>query len=305
MIVDFRRIKIIFILTFAALNIYLLSVLLEKNETTLSFGSESNTLNIEEAMKADDIEFPTLSTDQEKIPLLKTDKGVTLETDQSKLVNQTTVFEDGVLFSTLSEPIPLEIDAEELAIVDRTPITDFILQGNVLNGAEYSFLTYLPLRRQLVYAQVANNIPIGDSTGSITFNLDPDYEVISYEQTFAGEAEVQGNSRTVISQKRAVEALFLNNQIPANSTVRAVQLTYYRTLSLSDMDIYSPMWYIELEIKNAPVEIRRVDALTGSIITTSSVSLPSAEAQIQAKTATSSALLLEEEDSSETDNAVD
>ena len=302
---DFRRIKIIFIITFAALNIYLLSVLLEKNATTLSFGSESTTLNIEEAMKADDIEFPTLSTDQEKIPLLKTDKGVTLETDQSKLVNQTTVFEDGVLFSTLSEPIPLEIDAEELAIVDRTPITDFILQGNVLNGAEYSFLTYLPRRRQLVYAQVANNIPIGDSTGSITFNLDPDYEVISYEQTFAGEAEVQGNSRTVISQKRAVEALYLNNQIPANSTVRAVQLTYYRTLSLSDMDIYSPMWYIEIEIENAPVEIRRVDALTGSIITTSSVSLPSAEAQILAKTATSSALLLEEEDSSETDNAVD
>ena len=302
---DFRRIKIIFIITFAALNIYLLSVLLEKNATTLSFGSESTTLNIEEAMKADDIEFPTLSTDQEKIPLLKTDKGVTLETDQSKLVNQTTVFEDGVLFSTLSEPIPLEIDAEELAIVDRTPITDFTLQGNVLNGAEYSFLTYLPLRRQLVYAQVANNIPIGDSTGSITFNLDPDYEVISYEQTFAGEAEVQGNSRTVISQKRAVEALYLNNQIPANSTVRAVQLTYYRTLSLSDMDIYSPMWYIEIEIENAPVEIRRVDALTGSIITTSSVSLPSAEAQILAKTATSSALLLEEEDSSETDNAVD
>lgn len=302
---DFRRIKIIFIITFATLNIYLLSVLLEKNATTLSFGSESTTLNIEEAMKADDIEFPTLSTDQEKIPLLKTDKGVTLETDQSKLVNQTTVFEDGVLFSTLSEPIPLEIDAEELAIVDRTPITDFILQGNVLNGAEYSFLTYLPLRRQLVYAQVANNIPIGDSTGSITFNLDPDYEVISYEQTFAGEAEVQGNSRTVISQKRAVEALYLNNQIPANSTVRAVQLTYYRTLSLSDMDIYSPMWYIEIEIENAPVEIRRVDALTGSIITTSSVSLPSAEAQIQAKTATSSALLLEEEDSSETDNEVD
>ena len=302
---DFRRIKIIFIITFAALNIYLLSVLLEKNATTLSFGSESTTLNIEEAMKADDISFPTLSTDQEKIPLLKTDKGGSLETDQSKLVNQTTVFEDGVLSSILSNPIPLEIDAGDLMIVDRTPITDFMLQGNVLYGSEYTFLTYLPLRRQLVYAQVANNIPIGDSTGSITFNLDPDYEVISYEQTFAGEAEVQGNSRTVISQKRAVEALYLNNQIPANSTVRAVQLTYYRTLSLSDMDIYSPMWYIEIEIENAPVEIRRVDALTGSIITTSSVSLPSAEAQIQAKTATSSALLLEEEDSSETDNAVD
>ncbi|MFZ2505126.1 MAG: hypothetical protein WAX03_02745, partial [Trichococcus flocculiformis] len=80
---DFRRIKIIFILTFAALNIYLLSVLLEKNETTLSFGSESNTLNIEEAMKADDISFPTLSTNQEKIPLLKTDKSRILESDQS------------------------------------------------------------------------------------------------------------------------------------------------------------------------------------------------------------------------------
>lgn len=299
---DFRRIKIIFILTFAALNIYLLSVLLEKNATTLSFGSESTTLNIEEAMKADDISFPTLSTKQEKIPLLKTDKSRMLESDQSKLVNQTTAFEDGVLFSTLSEPIPLEIDEQNLTIVDRTPIADFILQGNVLRGTEYSFLTYLPLRRQLVYAQVANNIPIGDSTGSITFNLDPDYEVISYEQTFAGTAEVQGNSRTVISQKRAVEALYLNNQIPANATVRTVQLTYYRTLSLSDMDIYSPMWYIELEIKNAPVEIRRVDALTGSIITMPSVTLPSVEAQVKAKTATNSALLMEEQDSSQTEN---
>jgi regulatory protein YycI of two-component signal transduction system YycFG len=225
-----------------------------------------------------------------------------LESDQSKLENQTTVFEDGVLFSTLSETIPLEVDDQNLTIVDRTPITDFILQGNVLHGSEYSFLTYLPLRRQLVYAQVANNIPIGDSTGSIIFNLDPDYEVISYEQTFAGTAEVQGNSRTVISQKRAVEALYLNNQIPANATVRTVELTYYRTLSLSDMDIYSPMWYIELEIKNAPVEIRRVDALTGSIITTPSVTLPSVEAQVKAKTATNSALLMEEQDSSQTEN---
>ena len=153
-----------------------------------------------------------------------------------------------------------------------------------------------------MYAQVANNIPIGDSTGSIIFNLDPDYEVISYEQTFAGTAEVQGNSRTVISQKRAVEGLYLNSQIPANATVRTVQLAYYRTLSLSDMDIYSPMWYIELEIKNAPVEIRRVDALTGSIITTPSVTLPSVEAQVKAKTATNSALLMEEQDSSQTEN---
>ena len=99
---DFRRIKIIFILTFAALNIYLLSVLLEKNATTLSFGSESTTLNIEEAMKADDISFRLYRPIRRKIPLLKTDKGATLESDQSKLMNQTTVFEDGVLFSTLS-----------------------------------------------------------------------------------------------------------------------------------------------------------------------------------------------------------
>lgn len=156
-----------------------------------------------------------------------------------------------------------------------------------------------------MYAQVANSIPIGDSTGSITFNLNPDYEVISYEQTFAGAAEVQGNSRSVISQKRAVEALYLNNQIPANSTVRKVQLTYFRTLSLSDMDIYSPMWYIEIEIANSLVEIRRVDALTGSIITTPTVTLPAAEAQIKAKTANNSALLLVEEDSSETGNELD
>ena len=293
---DFKRIKIIFIITFTLLNIYLFGILLEKNETTLRFGDGSATLNIEEAMKDDSIDFPTLSTEMEKVPLIKTAKGNTLEEDQKTLTNQTTHYEEGVLHSTLSEPIQLEWEGTAPSSDDRKPIKDFIAAGNILYGSDYSFFTYLPVRKQLVYTQVTNNIPIADGTGSIIFSLNDENEIISYEQTYAGDAEVQGSSRNVISEKTALESLYLNNQIPANASIRMMHLAYYRTLSLSDMDIYSPMWYVEIAVENSPVDVKRVDALTGTIISSPTVVVPENGSQSRAKS--NSLLLLMEEESS-------
>lgn len=298
---DFRRIKIIFIITFTLLNIYLLSILFEKSQTNLRFGDESATLNIQEAMKDDSISFPTLSTEMEQIPLIKTTKGNVLEEEQKSLTNQTTEYVDGVLYSTLSVPIKLDIEDDLPTLEDMNTVKAFIDDGNVPYGSSYTYFTYLPLKKKLVYTQVTNSIPIGDGTGSLIFNLNDENEVISYEQTYAENAEVQGNSRTVISQKKAVESLYLNNQIPANSSIRMMHLVYYRTLTLSDMDIYSPMWYVEIAVKNSPVDIKRVDALTGNIISTPTVVVP--ENEFQSKATSNSLLLLMEDEASVGENA--
>lgn len=293
---DFKRIKIIFIITFTFLNIYLLSILLAKNETTLRFGDGSATLNIQEAMKNDNIDFPPLSNEMEKVPLIKTAKGNTLEEGQKTLTNQTTHYEEGVLHSTLSEPIQLEWEGASPTLDDVKPVKEFLAGGNILYGSAYSYFTYLPVRNQLVYTQVTNSIPIADGTGSIIFSLNDEKEVISYEQTYAGDAAVQGSGRNVISAKTALESLYLNNQIPANASIRMMHLAYYRTLSLSDMDIYSPMWYVEIAVENSPVDVKRVDALTGNIISSPTVVVPENESQSRAKS--NSLLLLMEEESS-------
>lgn len=267
---DFKRIQIILIVTFSVLNLYLLSVLLDKNES-LNFGNPSSAVNLQEGLRSDSIKAPDLSTDNVEIPFIKTDKDTFLETHYKDLPNQTTRMESNKLISMLTEPIELNLNETMNLSVQLAPLQEFIDNGNVLKGEEYTFLSYQVFNRQIIFMQTVNGVPIADSTGSLIFNLSEDKEVISYEQTHTGPAEIQGRKRTVISEQNAIESLYLSNQIPNKSTIKNLTLSYFQTLSLEDMNIYSPMWYVEIVCENVPVQVKRVDALTGNIITISKI----------------------------------
>lgn len=265
--VDYRRIQTILIITFSILNIYLLTVLLEKNDE-LNFGDPSTTVNLEEGLRNDNIESPNLDREAEEIPVIKTDKNTYLRENAASLTNQTTRMENNLLISVLSEPIQLDFDTDNVPLSERlVPVQEFLMSGNVLKGHEYTFLSYQANNQRLIYVQHTQaGIPIADGTASLIFHLNAAGEVISYEQTYAGPSEPQGRPRNAISEQAAIESLYLNNQIPNNSTIRLLTLSYYQTLSLTDMNIYSPMWYVEIARDNVPVQVKRVDALTGNII---------------------------------------
>lgn len=267
MSVDFRRIQIILIITFSILNIYLLTVFLEKNDE-LNFGDPSATVNLEEGLRNDNIDSPDLSRETEQIAVIKTDKTSFLRENAATLKNQTTRVENNVLFSVLSEPIALNLDDESLTLTKKLePLQTFIDSGNVLNGHKFAFLSYHPISKRIVYAQYTDEgIPIADDTASLIFHLSSENEVITYEQKYAGDSEAQGRKRKAISQQAAIESLYLNNQIPNNSTIKLMTLGYYQTLSLKDMNIYTPMWYVEIASETRSIQIKRVDALTGNII---------------------------------------
>lgn len=264
---DYRRIQIILIVTFSLLNIYLLTVFLEKNEE-FNFGDPSTTVNLEEGLRNDNITSPELSRKNEDVVVIKTDKNTELREKSPSLKNQTTRMENTLLFSVLSKPIELDFETVNIPLADRlAPLQDFINSGNVLNGHKYQFLSYQAMNQQIVYVQyTADGLPIADGTASLVFHFNSDHEVISYEQTYVGDTEPQGRTRKVISEQAAIESLYLNNQIPGDSSIKLLTLSYYQTLSLKDMNIYSPMWYVEIARENVPIQIKRVDALTGNII---------------------------------------
>lgn len=271
---DYKRIQIIFIITFTLLNLYLLSVLLEKDNAYLTVNGESAALNLQEGMRNENINAPELSNESVQIPFIKTDKGNYLAENVSRLSNQTARMEGSKLISVLSEPIILDMQ-NDIPLVGRLePLMTYIEEGNILKGEEYSFLSYHVMSDRIIFTQKVADVPIADGTGSLIFQINDAGEVLSYEQTYAGEAEVQGRERRVISEQSAIETLYLNNQIPNNSTIRNVTLSYFQTLSLSDMNIYSPMWYVEILRENVPVQVKRVDALNGNFITTPAVVEP-------------------------------
>lgn len=270
---DFKRIQIILIVTFSVLNLYLLSVLLDKNES-LNFGNPSSAVNLQEGLRSDNIKSPELSTENVAVPFIKTEKDNYLEEHFKDLPNQKARMENNKLISMLTEPIKLNLGAENALSVQIAPLQEFIDSGNILKGEEYTFLSYQVINRQIIFMQSVNGIPIADSTGSLIFTLNEDREVVSYEQTHTGPAEVQGRDRTVISEQNAIESLYLSNQIPNKATIKNLTLSYFQTLSLDDMNIYSPMWYVEIALENVSVQVKRVDALTGNIITISKILEP-------------------------------
>lgn len=265
---DFKRIEIIFTITFLCLNIFLLSSYLDKNKTISYQNDSSLKINTLEEMKKESIEVPTkLSDEKLAVPFVKAENEDLLEQNLSKLNKQTVkrMESSNLLYSILTSSFELMPTGRDFKRSDLIKVDEFIKNDQILFGSEYQYFKFTPDKKELVYTQVANNIPITDGTGQITFHLDNDNRIISYEQTYAGPVKVTGKSRELISEKRAVELLYQNSEVQANSEVRKPILSYHRTLSLENLSIYGPIWYIEVKTSNE-VKIKFVNAIDGSII---------------------------------------
>lgn len=265
---DFKRIEIIFTITFLCLNIFLLSSYLDKNKIVSYQNDSSLKINTLEEMKKESIEVPSkLSDEKIAVPFVKAENEDLLEQNLSKLNKQTVkrMESSNLLYSILTSSFELMPAGREFKRSDLAKVDEFIKNDQILFGSEYQYFKFTPDKKELVYTQVANNIPITDGTGQITFHLDNDNRIISYEQTYAGPVKVTGKSRELISEKRAVELLYQNSEVQANSEIRKPILSYHRTLGLEDLSIYGPIWYVEVKTSNE-VKIKLVNAIDGSII---------------------------------------
>lgn len=262
---DFKKIEIIFILAFLCLNGYLLWRVFENNQNDFA-GIATNQVNLIEEMKDEQIELPNFEDNAHEVPYIQAAANNLLEENASRLTKQTGIIENnGSLYaSILSDPIKLS-EGQELTTGDLEILTEFILSDAILYGDQYQFIRYIPSTRQIIYGQVANNIPIVDGTSDIIFHLNGNKEVISYEQKYAGPVTVQGESRTLVTDKDAVEILYQNNEISTGTKVRKPLLTYSRTLHLEDLSMYVPVWLVEV-VTSTDTLIKRVDAVNGSII---------------------------------------
>lgn len=262
---DFKRIQIIFIVTFLFLNTFLLFSYLDKNKNYYT-SSSNQVIDFMEEMENENIKLPKFSETENKVPYVQAETNNLLEENIDQLKNRSgTVEKDGSLYSSLlSNPLTL---SEEMKLTkeDIEQLDEFVSTDQVLFGEEYRYFGYSSADQKIKYVQIANNIPIADGTSEITFHLNDKKQVISYDQTYAGPVTVQGESRVLITDKNAVEILYQNDEIPANATVRKPILTYSKTLSLQKLSMYAPIWYVEV-VNSGNTEYKRVDALNGSII---------------------------------------
>ena len=274
---DFKRIEIIFVLTFLALNVFLLVTYFDKNYNDFSENDSNVQVNFIDEMDKANIKLPKFQNETNKVPYVQTEANDLLTENRDKLSNQTRIVEEnGAIYSSiLSNPIALSQE-KKLTSKDIEKLNDFVKSDQILFGKDYQFFRYIPSGQQIIYAQIANNIPITDGTSEIIFHLDSSKQVISYEQRYVGPVTVQGESRELITDKNAVDILYQNNEIPADTTVKKPILGYYRTLNLEELSMYAPVWFVEID-SSTDTQAKRVDAINGTIIKSSSTETPPSE----------------------------
>ncbi|WP_414839409.1 two-component system regulatory protein YycI [Carnobacterium sp. TMP28] len=262
---DFKRIEIIFILTFLALNAFLLSTYFDKSYNDFSSNSSNSEVNFIEEMSKSAIELPTFQDEKNKVPYVQAEANDLLAESYS-LTNQTGIIEEkGSIFSTiLFSPILLTAE-KEFNAKDIEKLTSYVKNNQALSAKDYQFFRYIKNSQQVIFTQIANNIPIADGTSEVIFHLDNSKNVISYEQSYAGPVTVQGESRELITDKSAIGILYQNNEIPADTTVKKPVLSYYKTLDLEELSMYAPAWFIEIE-SSTDTQVKRVDAINGTVL---------------------------------------
>lgn len=267
---DFKKIARIFIWAFALLNIYLLIGVYERQD--IQNISSQPTGDALTNILAADIDLPenlsATDIEDEEVYSIQINEEALLENEmKSSDIHTGTINAEGAYYKSFpSNPIVLEgTPADGYTDNDVKDVKQFVLSEQVMFGEEYSYNRFDAEGSRFVFYQEIDGIPIMDGTSEISLFVNEEGNVISYEQTYAGQGTRQGRALDLINGTRAIEILFLNNEIRQGSTVELPILTYRRALHLEDLSMYSPVWIVNVD-HSSERNTFRVDAVNGTII---------------------------------------
>ncbi len=268
---DFKKIARIFIIAFSLLNIYLIISIYERQDIHRVV-SDPSTNNVLESMAELNIEVTdveNLDTEIEDIFALQINAHQLLE-DEIEAKDELTgsLNDDGTVYyeSFPSNPINLEGNPTEgFTPNDYDLMETFVASNEVMFGDEYEFLRYDDEGRRFIFNQFVDGIPIADGSSEISFYVNDSGEIYAFQQTYAGPASRQGNELSLIEALRAIEILFVNNEIQEGAQIDRPVLAYHRVLHLEDISMYSPVWLVDIDQGNESLTYR-VDAVNGTII---------------------------------------
>ena len=271
---DFRRSAIVLIVCFFFLDVFLFGLVWQKkveSKTPLN-----TSINVIDQMKQDGITLPSLTSTDETAPIIQLTP-VSIESGLNNLQNQIVSLEKNVINAELVPPIQLSL-SNPVNAESFNDLTAFI-NNKVLFGDKYIWSSYNDTKSKVIYTQKAYKLSIMDGTSQIIVTLNTNDQAVSYEQTYAGNVQVLGNERSLITAQSAVEVLFLAGKIPAKSTVSTVKLSYFQSLVLKEFSIYSPAWYVEIRQADGQLVARRVDAIHGTVLTNETLETTNTQTQ--------------------------
>ena len=272
---DFKRSAVVLIVCFFFLDLFLFGLVWQKRTDTKN--PLNTSINVIDQMKLDGITLPALNATAESVPIIQVTPE-SIDTKLNTLLNQTTTLDKNVVTGQFVTPIQLDLSGS-VSAESFEELTKLVENNQVAFGDHYTWSSYNPTTRKVIYTQKADKLTIMDGSSQIIFTINPNDQVVSYEQIFAGTVQVLGKERELITAQRAVEILYLGGRINSKSTVQSVKLSYYKSLVLKDFSIYSPAWYIEIRQADGQLIARRVDAIHGTVLANETIETANTQTQ--------------------------
>lgn len=240
---DFRRIEMIFLVVFIALDIFLFASYHQAQSVVVN--SSSSATSVSSEMKSSDISTGKLSTKKQRGYYLsgKADESIGEKTDN--LNNKRAVFvRDNAVTVALKNPLNLK--GKDPATV----LNKFVKgENNILHGDSYKYMSKLTTDNSYVFYQATNYGQIYDTDAKIIFNRQGD-KIVSYQQTYTNNISILREEQDTISEQDAVNNLYIASEIPDNSKILWTNLSYGRLLTAKGSAIYIPVWHVEVMNKN-------------------------------------------------------
>ena len=272
---DFKRSAVVLIVCFFFLDLFLFGLVWQKRTDTKN--PLNTSINVIDQMKQDGITLPALNATAESVPIIQVTPE-SIDTKLNTLLNQTTTLDKNVVTGQFVTPIQLDLSGS-VSAESFEELTKLVENNQVVFGEYYTWSSYNPTTRKVIYTQKADKLTIMDGSSQIIFTINANDQVVSYEQIFAGTVQVLGKERELITAKKAVEILYLAGRINSKATVQSVKLSYYQSLVLKDFSIYSPAWYIEIRQADGQLIARRVDAIHGTVLANETIETANTQTQ--------------------------
>lgn len=276
---DFKRIMLMLTLFFLIFDIYLGFRVYQQVQSTTIRQSDFQQQSIEQRLQARDITLLSpLNEEEVEGTLIKTEENTVLRDGINQLTHQQVNFsDDNILTATFDEPLNLEGQITPETSTLPSEVAKFIRDQYLLNdelfieGGAYTQYWYLPTNRTIVFWMTAiNNTPIVDGSAEIKLQLDENYNIVSYTQTYQQNFVTLDEDKPykLITAREAIEVLDtrIQTNLPSNSTIIHVTLSYIKYKEWDEINIYLPVWNVVYQRSEGQTGSMLVDAIKGQVM---------------------------------------
>lgn len=255
---DWNKTKTIFIIVFSILNVFLFSLYLNRYNEDLGVKVLSSVAPIEDRLLLDNIKIPKIENTIQDASYVSGNVHMFTSEELDTLEHQIVELKNGYSVKAIFDE-PIEITEENTV--------EKILKENILKSDSYKLWEVDEDSNTATFFQKVNGrLVYFNQNAKVTLYWNDENEVVRYEQTILDNLEDYKESKKLLPQLQAIEALHNSALLKPNAKVKAIELGYSTLVQLTETQVFAPTWKVQVKLEDGTLEEYFVNAVEGRII---------------------------------------